>query len=112
MEFTLLTPMIVTKGMMGELHAAKRKEELPPEDSVLIRLLLHLLIASHWGCREISVACHYACRSDFSFTQLAYRCTIRSESVGFFCNPLSLLFLSPSLCHAHFNGKLSKLLGK
>ncbi len=69
---------------MREQHALKRKDELPPEDSVLIRLLLHLLIASHWGCREISVACHCACRSDFSFTQLAYRCNIRSECVCFF----------------------------
>ena len=85
MEFTLLTPVIVKEGMMRERgHAAKRKEELPPEDSVLIRLLLHLLIASHWGCREISVACHYACRSDFSFTLLAYCCTIQSECVCVF----------------------------
>lgn len=84
MEFTLLTPMIVKERMMRE-RAAKRKEELPLEDSVLIRLLLHLLIASHWGCKEISVACHYACRSDFSFTQLAYHCTIwpGSECVFF-----------------------------
>lgn len=56
----------------------KKKDDLPPEDSLLIRLLLHLLIASHWGCREISVACHYACSSDFTFTQLAYRSTIHS----------------------------------
>lgn len=89
-------------------RAAQRREELPPENSLLIRLLLHLLIASHWGCREISVACHYACRSDFSFTQLAYRCTIWSGCV---CDSL-LLFLSPSLCLAHFNGNLSELLGK
>lgn len=59
----------------------RRKEKLPPEDSVLIRPLLHLLIVSHWDCKEISVACHYACRSDFSFTQLAYCCTIRPVCV-------------------------------
>lgn len=77
-------------------RAAKRREESPPEDSVLIRLLLHLLIASHWGCREISAACHYACRSDFSFTQLAYRCTIWRGCVWFFLKWLSLSFVSLS----------------
>lgn len=73
MELTLLTPLTVNEGMMGDRgRAAERKEELPLEDSVLIRLLLHLLIGSQRGCREISVACHYACKSDFSFTLLAY----------------------------------------
>lgn len=95
------------KGVMrGRGHAAKRKEELPPEDSVLIRLLLHLLIASHWGCREISVACHHACRSDFSFTLLAYRCTIRTKMIRCVCvcvclfkvtsHPFVSLSLTPS----------------
>lgn len=74
---------------------------MPPEDSVLIRLLLHLLIASHWGCREISVACHYACRSDFSFTLLAYRCTIPSECVCFFKATASLLCFSLLLSVMH-----------
>lgn len=92
-----------------------REKELPPEDSVLIRLLLHLLIASHWGCREISVACHYACRSDFSFTQLAYRCTIRSRFVFFFLFlkrlPPSFVFLSFSLS-CTLQWKAVKVIGK
>lgn len=78
----------------GKKVAVKRKEELPPEDSVLIRILLHLLIASHWGCRKISVACHYACRSDFSFTQLAYHCTIWSVWVCVF----TFAFVSHFFC--------------
>lgn len=80
-------------------HAAKRKEELPPEDSLLIRLLLHLLKASHWGCREISVACHYACRSDFSFTLLAYRSTIWFECLCVSSSEVILFFLSLSVRH-------------
>lgn len=74
--------------------AVKRKEELPPEDSALIRILLHLLIASHWGCRKISAACHYACRSDFSFTQLAYHWTIWSVWVCVF----TFAFVSHFFC--------------
>lgn len=116
MEFTLLTPVIVKEGVMRERgHAAKRKEELPPEDSVLIRLLLHLLIASHWGCREISVACHYACRSDFSFTLLAYRCTIQSECVCVFLKAsasllcfsalLSVMHTSMESCQSYWKSK-------
>lgn len=47
LEFTLLTPLIVKEGMMGDRErVANRKEELPPEDSVLISFLLYLLIAS------------------------------------------------------------------
>lgn len=106
--------MIVKAGVMKEREgAAKRKEELPPEDSVLIRLLLHLLIASHWGCREISVACHYACRSDFSFTQLACICTIRPVCVCAWCvlSNSSLLFLSfPLSCTLQW--KAVKVIGE
>lgn len=98
--------------MIREKGQPREKEELPPEDSILIRLLLHLLIASHWGCREISVACHYACRSDFSFTQLAYRCTIRSECVFFFYSAyLPLVFLSFSLS-CTLQWKAVKVIGK
>lgn len=104
---------------MRKKEQQKEKEELPPEDSVLIRLLRHLLIASHWGCREISVACHYACRSDFSFTQLAYRCTICSDKAGlafffFFFKAIhshSFVFLSISLSYT-LQWKAVKVIGK
>lgn len=79
-------------------------------------LLLHLLIASHWGCGEISVACHHACRSDFSFTLLAYRCTIWSEcmcvcvfkvtpSLFCFSLPLSVMHTPMESCQSYWERK-------
>ena len=99
---------------MGWGRGVKRKEELSPENSVFIKPLLHLLIASHWGCREISVACHYACRCDFSFIQLAYHCTIWTVLVWVFkATPswfcffllLSVLHTSVESCHSYWESK-------
>lgn len=69
--------MIVKEGGTRERRPGE-EEEVPPEDSLLIRPLLSLLIAGHQLQGNIA-----ACRNDFSFTQLAPLLFFLSSSLSY-----------------------------
>lgn len=112
MELTLLTPLTVNKGMMGDRgQAAERKEESPPEDSALIRLLLHLLIGSQRVAGKFPLPATMHVRviflSLYWLTAALFVC-MHVSLRGCVC----VCVASLSLCHAHSSAKLSNLVGR